>query len=215
MQKPDFSALCHFSLDFASVYSIPLILPEIHFHFSDKGQLHVDFRYSTFSRAVRKSVGENEEKLMTSSIKTALESAICFHEFPNYQLDVFILVLEDDGAVLSTSINAAGMALINASIPCYDMVSSSSAAVGSGGVLLDDPSTKEEETRLRSEENQGTCSVSSLSSIDQISNVLFKGFIDPTALKAAKNHLHELNKKRSLYLKTVVVSEMERGLREA
>lgn len=163
---------------------------------------------------MRKSVGENEEKLMTSSIKTALESAICFHEFPNYQLDVFILVLEDDGAVLSTSINAAGMALINASIPCYDIVSSSSAAVGAGGVLLDDPSSKEEEARLRSEENQGTCSVSSLGSIDQISNVLFKGFIDPSALKAAKNHLHELNKKRTLYLKTVVVSDMKRSLRE-
>lgn len=158
---------------------------KLSFGFSDKGDLHVDFRYAPFSREFRNTVGENEEKLLASSIKTALASAVDFLEFPHYQVDVFILVLEQgEESVLSTAITAAGMALINASIPCYDVITSS-------------------ETSVRAD-TKSSLSLSSLASIDQVSHILFNGFIDPKAIKELKSDLHKQNSKRSLYLKKVL-----------
>lgn len=45
------------------------------------------------------------------------------HEFPNFQVDVYVLVLENDGSVLAAAINCAGLALADASVPMYDLVS--------------------------------------------------------------------------------------------
>lgn len=173
--------------------------------FSDKGQLYCDFKYAPFSRDNRKSVGDTEEKLMSNSIKNALESVVCLHEFPNYQIDIFIMVLEDDGSVLSSSVMAAGLAFVDASIPCFDIIASSSAAFIDGRILLD-PNGKEEEivSSTNPNENHGTVTISSLDSIEQISNIMFSGHIDPELLIQAKKQLLEVNKEHVKYLKKVI-----------
>jgi exosome complex component MTR3 len=158
-------------------------------------------------------VGENEEKLIVSNIKTALESTVCLHEFPNYQIDVFILVLEDDGAVLSTAITAAGMAFVDASIPCYDIITSTTAAIVDGKILID-PSGSEEGYENVSNENHGTVTVSSLSSMEQISQILFNGYVDPSLLKEAKNQILELNRNHVNYLKKIISLKISRENRE-
>lgn len=172
---------------------------------SDKGQLYCDFKYAPFSRENRKSVGDNEEKLMSNNIKNALESVVCLHEFPNYQIDIFIMVLEDDGSVLSTSIMCAGLAFVDASIPCFDIIASSSAAFIDGKILLD-PNGKEEEvvSSTNPRENHGTATISSLDSIEQISQIMFSGSIDPQLLIKAKKQLLEINKEHVKYLKKVI-----------
>lgn len=182
------------------------------FPFSDKGQLYCDFKYAPFSRENRKSVGESEEKLLASNIKTALESTVCLHEFPNYQIDVFILVLEDDGAVLSSAIQAAGLAFVDASIPCYDILASSSIAIRDNELLVDPTSKEEESGNLTS---NGTITMSSLSSMDQIAQILFSGFVDPDHIKAAKKQILELNKSHSVLLKKVISLKIIRENRES
>lgn len=174
--------------------------------FSDKGQLYCDFRYAPFSRENRKSVGENEEKLIASNIKTALESTVCLHEFPNYQIDIFILVLEDDGSVLSSSIIAAGLALVDASIPCYDVLTSSSVAIVNGQLLIDPTADEEaiESEASKAADNHGTITISSLSAMDQVAQILFSGFIDAKLIKQAKQHILELNRTHVNYLKKVI-----------
>lgn len=154
-------------------------------------------------------MGENEEKLIVSNIKTALESTVCLHEFPNYQIDVFILVLEDDGAVLSTAITAAGMAFVDASISCYDIITSTSAAIIDGKILID-PSSSEEACENASKENHGTITVSSLSSMEQISQIIFNGFVDPSIIKEAKKQIHELNRSHVDYLKKIISQKISR-----
>lgn len=74
---------------------------------------------------------------MGTCIKSALEPAICLHEFPNYQMDVFINVLEDDGSVLAASIIAAGIAFADASIPMYDLISASNVGILDGSIIVD------------------------------------------------------------------------------
>lgn len=82
-------------------------------------------------------MSESEEKLMSSSIKTAISSAVCLHEFPNYQIDIFINVLEDDGSVLAASIIACGLAFSDASIPMYDLISASTVGILNGEIVVD------------------------------------------------------------------------------
>lgn len=142
---------------------------------------------------------------------------MCLHEFPNYQIDVFILVLEDDGAVLSTAIHAAGLAFVDASIPCFDILTSSSVAIINGKLLID-PSSKEEE--IVSEEkqvvnNNGTVTISSLSNMEQVAQILFSGFVDAKLIKDAKKQIMEVNKTHLVYLKKIISSKIIQENRES
>lgn len=148
-----------------------------------------------------------------SNVKAALESTVCLHEFPNYQVDVFILVLEDDGAVLSTAINAAGLAFIDASIPCYDIIASSTVAM-LGDQLLIDPTASEEEAES-STVNHGSLTLSSLSGMDQVAQIVFKGSVDQKLLKEAKKKLLELNKENTICLKKIISSKLSRDIKES
>ncbi|KAG5680617.1 hypothetical protein PVAND_010111 [Polypedilum vanderplanki] len=184
--------------------------------YNDKGQLYCDFKYAPFSRDNRKSLNENDEKLISNSIKTALESVVCLHEFPNYQIDIFIMVLEDDGSILSTAIMAAGVAFIDACIPCFDIPASSTIAFYDGKALVD-PTAEEEEIVNTSnpQNNHGTITLTSLNSIDQVAQILFTGYIEPSILKEAKRQLLENNKIHEKYLKKVISMKIVKENRES
>lgn len=115
---------------------------------------------------------------------------------------------------MSTAIQAAGMALVDASVACYDLLCSSTAAVRDGQIIID-PSGDEEEVEVSGEENYGTMTVSSLSSIDQISQILFKGFIEPNVVKEMKNDLLEINKSHVDHLKKILSIKISRENRES
>lgn len=51
---------------------------------------------------------DHEEKEYSVIMKRSLESAVCRHEFPNFQVDIYALVLENDGSALSAAIICAG-----------------------------------------------------------------------------------------------------------
>nr|CAD7416336.1 unnamed protein product [Timema cristinae] len=44
------------------------------------------------------------------------------HEFPNFQVDVYAQVIENDGSALAAAITCAGLALADACVPMYDLV---------------------------------------------------------------------------------------------
>lgn len=115
-------------------------------------------------------------------------------------------MLEDDGSVLSSSVIAAGLAFVDASIPCFDVLTSSSVAIVNSQLLLD-PTAEEEEAENVSNkisENHGTVTISSLSGMEQIAQILFSGFVDAELVKQAKKHILELNKTQVNYLKKVI-----------
>jgi exosome complex component MTR3 len=68
---------------------------------------------------------------LSSMIEEALKPSVLLHKYPKSQIDLFIVCIENDykkkfsnNTVLSASIIAASMSLIDASIECYDLVSS-------------------------------------------------------------------------------------------
>lgn len=126
-------------------------------------------------------------------------------------------MLEDDGSVLSSSIIAAGLAFVDASVPCYDILTSSSVAIVNG-LLLIDPTAEEEATEneaSKTADNHGTITISSLSAMDQVAQILFSGFIDANLIKQAKKHILELNKAHVNYLKKVISLKISRENNES
>lgn len=83
--------------------------------YSLKGEIYCEFKFAPFScRKRRLHMQDSEEKQYSAVMKQALESTVCKHEFPNFQVDICALVLHDDGSCLSGAITAAGLALSEA-----------------------------------------------------------------------------------------------------
>lgn len=57
-----------------------------------------------------------------SHIKVLRFNSLPQHEFPNFQVDVHVLVLQDDGCSLAAAITCSGLALADAAVPMYDVV---------------------------------------------------------------------------------------------
>ncbi|XP_050302303.1 exosome complex component MTR3 [Anthonomus grandis grandis] len=90
-----------------------------------KGEVSCEFKYAPFSCPKRKfNQFNNKEKHYSSMMKKALESAICLHELPNFLVDIHAMVLEEDGSALSGAIIGAGLALAEAGVPMYDLITS-------------------------------------------------------------------------------------------
>jgi exosome complex component MTR3 len=97
--------------------------------FSINGQISCKFEYASFSHKGQSQDRSNKEAEISDLIKTALESVVCLEMFPKAILDINFLVLEEDGGVISAALNAAGLALADASIPMWDLITSSCASL--------------------------------------------------------------------------------------
>jgi exosome complex component RRP41 len=74
---------------------------------------------------------------MALTIKQTFESVILTHLYPRSQIDIFIQILQDDGSILQSSINATTLALINAGIPIFDYVCACTSGYVQGKSILD------------------------------------------------------------------------------
>ncbi|KAG0471333.1 hypothetical protein HPP92_015879 [Vanilla planifolia] len=109
--------------------------------FCDFGRLNCHVSYTNFSTPTR---GQGfESKQYSSILHKALEGAIILESFPKTTVDVFALVLESGGSDLPIIISCASLALADAGIMMYDVVSSVSLSCF-GKNLVIDPSSEEE-----------------------------------------------------------------------
>lgn len=72
-----------------------------------------------------------------AAIKSTFEPVIQTHLYPRSQIDIFVQVLQQDGGLLSASINATTLALMTAGIALFDFVCAVSSGVHSTQPLLD------------------------------------------------------------------------------
>lgn len=113
--------------------------------YSLKGEIYCHFKYAPFSCSRRRQhQQDSEEKQNSAILKQALEPAVCRHEFPNFQVDIYALVIENDGCALSAAITCAGLALSHAGIPLYDLISSVTLGLQKNNLYLD-PTLNEEQ----------------------------------------------------------------------
>lgn len=112
--------------------------------FSEQGRLQCDVKLATFATRQRsKSFAQGpEEREISATVQAALQSAVQRHTFPKSNVDVYCLVLECGGSDAAVAITAASLALADAGIEMYDLVSACSVS-RVGGQLLLDPTSDE------------------------------------------------------------------------
>lgn len=96
------------------------------------------------------------------------------------QIDIFVYILEHDGACLAAAINSAGLALADAAVPMYDVITACSVAI-IGDQIFIDPTEAEEHIAIMSPEketNHGIVTMSLLSELKQISDFRQIGSMD-------------------------------------
>lgn len=75
-------------------------------------------------------------------VEKALHDAILFDKFPKAVLEVYVLVLEDDGGDLEAAITCASAAIADAGVEMLDVVTAVSSGYSpESGVVLDPTST--------------------------------------------------------------------------
>ncbi|XP_074559398.1 exosome complex component RRP41-like [Curcuma longa] len=109
--------------------------------YSNTGRLNCSVLYATFSTSIRGQGTDNKE--YSSMLHKALEGAIILETFPKTTVDVFALVLESGGGDLPVIITCASLALADAGIMMYDLVSAVSVSCF-GKNLVIDPTSEEE-----------------------------------------------------------------------
>ncbi|KAL8452064.1 hypothetical protein Emed_001605 [Eimeria media] len=92
----------------------------------DRGYIKVDYRGSPFFSKNTNDIAESNER-NAMLLHQALDSVVHLDKYPKSILDVCVLVLEDDGGALASALTCAGLALADAGVECYDILTGASA----------------------------------------------------------------------------------------
>eukprot|EP00933_Yihiella_yeosuensis_P008421 TRINITY_DN113851_c0_g1_i1.p1 TRINITY_DN113851_c0_g1~~TRINITY_DN113851_c0_g1_i1.p1 ORF type:complete len:317 (+),score=46.97 TRINITY_DN113851_c0_g1_i1:87-1037(+) len=120
-----------------------------------EGLLNIDLSFAPFSSRINgKEENEKRVLLYNSILQGCLESVVLLDRYAKTAFDVSLMVLEDDGGVLTASLAAASLALSDAKVETRDLIAGAtvhlvgSSASGSGsapGSILLDCDSKEEQ----------------------------------------------------------------------
>ncbi|XP_014681124.1 PREDICTED: exosome complex component MTR3-like [Priapulus caudatus] len=145
--------------------------------FSMNGRLTCDFKFATFSCKQRRQHQQDaEEKELSQLLLQSLSPAVCLHKFPKAQVDIYVIILENDGSALSAAVTCGSLALADAGIEMYDMVVACSARKYFNSILLD-PTAAEEIVPMKTNESvdEGEMTVAYMPSLNQVSGLILKG----------------------------------------
>jgi exosome complex component RRP41 len=122
----------------ASVYGPREVFPK---HMTDPTKCVIRFRYSMapFSNIDEHSrAGQNRRSQEISKIaRHVFENVVLVEQFPKTMIDVVTEVLQSDGGTRIAAITAASVALVDAGIPCKDLVCGVSVGRINGELVVD------------------------------------------------------------------------------
>ncbi|XP_039746668.1 exosome complex component MTR3 [Pararge aegeria] len=184
--------------------------------FSTVGQLFCEVKFAPFSCHLQRQphVPDAEEKALSVALRKALEPTVCCHLFANFQIDIFVYILENDGACLAAAITAAGLALANGAVPMYDIITASSIAI-IGDKMFIDPTEREEHLALSSPEtkqNHGVITMSRMHGLKQIADFRQIGSLDVDCILKATDILEEECNKIVPKIQMILVRYINNGI---
>ena len=125
------------SIAIAGVLGPRKVYPK-HMEEAESAILRTDYRMAPFSTTDRSRPGPNRRSNEISMVtRKSLIPVIFLEEFPRTSIDVYIEILQADASTRCAGINAAALALADAGIPMRDLVSSCSAGIVEGQIVLD------------------------------------------------------------------------------
>lgn len=99
-----------------------------------EGLLYAELTFAPFAcMGLSKDGNEKRAVLYSSILQGALESVTALERYKGNIINVHLLVLEDDGSVLSAALTAASLALADASIETQDLAAGTSIHLASSG----------------------------------------------------------------------------------
>lgn len=103
-----------------------------------EGLLFVETHFAPFcSRAKSKEENERRGLLYNSVLHRTLESVVLLERYGKTAFDVNLLVLEDDGAVLTAGLAVASLALADAGVEMRDLAAGATVHLTGDSLLLD------------------------------------------------------------------------------
>ncbi|KYR02020.1 hypothetical protein DLAC_00814 [Tieghemostelium lacteum] len=173
-------------------------------------KFNCELKYTTFSSSVDKYdyTENNKEKDQSLIIREALIGSVRLEKYPKTVIDIYILVLNDDGNVMVASITAASMALADAGVEMYDMVASCSSVCTKDRILLD-PSYQEE-----SLPNTTNILVAKMPALNQVTQLVQSGDLSyNTVIEAVDLNIDGCDKIYSI-MKQNLIDSLEKQLKD-
>ena len=120
--------------------------------------------------------------------------------------------MEDDGGALSAAITCAGLALADAGIPMYDIITASTVGVIGNHIWLD-PTAIEEDlcnngTCDTEQEEHGLIMMAKLSTHDQISELFQSGALSIETIQKANELLQQTDAEFVQIIKQILVKKV-------
>lgn len=131
-------------------------------------------------------------------------------------MDIFANVLENDGGVLGAAITCAGLALANASIPMYDIITASTIGIVNGQIIVD-PTAFEEDLCYNgsSDKDNGVIMMAKLSTLDQISEICQSGYMSSNTFGEIYKLLLNINNEFVPIIKQILVKKIVNYINES
>ncbi len=121
----------------AGVYGPRKVFPK-HQEESERAILRTRYTMAPFATSERARPGPSRRSIEISMVtRDALKPVLFLDEFPKTALDLHIEVLQADASTRCVGINAASLALADAGFPMRDLVSSCSAGIVEGNIMVD------------------------------------------------------------------------------
>ncbi|XP_012543661.2 exosome complex component MTR3 [Monomorium pharaonis] len=183
-----------------------------------QGELHCEFKFAPFSHRKRKLHQQDaEEKEYSLILQRALEPAVCLQEFPNFQVDVYATVLDNGGSALAAAIMAASLALADAGVPMFGLVTASTVGA-CGQTYLVDPTDTEEtfcftKAKPGTMDDHGIVVQAALPQHGQISEMFVIGSLDVDTIEHSMDLLSGVHKDICPLLEQCLVKTIFRTFR--
>ncbi|XP_034110072.1 exosome complex component MTR3 [Drosophila albomicans] len=193
------------------------------------GVINCYVNFAAFASDDLEAVPEREKHL-SSMLTKALQPLVCRNEFVNFQLDIRVLILDDDGCLLSTAINCCGVALIECGISTYDLITASTACIyrdhvfvnptakveellwqhRAGNALLGSSSkSKEEKEEQKDVQQHGLLIIASMETFEQLAQCQQCGYLKPETYVQLLDFTLEINKSLRQLIKRVLTERVK------
>lgn len=184
---------------------------------SSMGVILCDLKYTAFANPDRTENLSKKEQFLSVALKKALEPVICLHEFPNFQIDIMVYILQDDGCTLSSAINCCGAALAEGGIPTYDVISASTLGIYGQHVFVNPTAAEEELVQMEAENSemveQGFCVIASLAAVNQVAECFQKGYMSLETTEKLITYALKVNDNLLNTIKHVLVDKVKHHLK--
>ncbi|KAJ3402176.1 Exosome complex component MTR3 [Chytridiales sp. JEL 0842] len=191
-------------------------------NFAQQAHLACEFKHTPFSTPKRRSyLKDSQEKDFSRILQQALSPAVRLELYPKSQIDVFVQVLESDGAssCLSLAISCASLALADAGVEMRDLVTGCSAGLfdvdstAGAGNLVGKRKVAMDCTREEEENEVGSLVLGFMPSLGEVTHLVQSGEVGVSTSSEALDMCVDACSKIHTVVRDILVESLQTSSR--